>query len=429
MSLRIVITSFGSYGDLNPYVALAQGLRERGHRPVLAIQPHFRPVVEAAGLAFRPVRPDLDPGDPDWSRRALDPRRGSEFLIRRLLMPRIRQSYEDLLAATRGADLLLSHPLTYAGPVVAEVLGIRWAASVLAPLSLFSTDDPPLFVPSPALAALHRRWPRALGPLIPLAKRLVRPWTAPVAALRAGLGLPPGGHPIYEGQFSPMLNLAMFPRVLAGPRADWPPNTVVTGAALWDGAHGTMSPELERFLDAGPPPVVFTLGSSAVGSAGSAGFYRESLAAVARLGVRAVLLTGPDSRNRPGGRLPEGVLALPGAPHGALFARASAVVHQVGAGTLAQALRAGRPMLLVPHAHDQPDNAARTERLGIARTLYPSRYSARRVEHHLAALLGDPAYARRAAAVAQRVAAEDGVRDAADALEALAADRRPANPL
>jgi rhamnosyltransferase subunit B len=429
MSLRIVIASFGSYGDLNPYVALAQGLRERGHRPVLAMQPYFRAAVEGAGLEFHPVRPDHDPGDPDRSRRIMDPLRGSEFLIRRLLMPHVRESYEDLLAAARGADLLLSHPLTYAGPLVAEVLGIRWAASALAPLSFFSTDDPPLFVSSPAVAALHRRWPRALAPLIPLAKRLVRPWTAPVAALRAELGLPPGGHPVYEGQFSPMLNLAMFPRVLAEPRPDWPPNTVVTGAALWDGAHGAMAPELEAFLDAGPSPVVFTLGSSAVGSAGAAGFYRESLAAVARLGVRAVLLTGRDPRNRPGDRLPDGVLALPGAPHGALFARASAVVHQVGAGTLAQALRAGRPMLLVPHAHDQPDNAARTERLGIARTLYPRRYSARRVERHLAALLGDPAYARRAQAVAQRVAAEDGVRDAAEALEALAAGPTPANPL
>jgi UDP:flavonoid glycosyltransferase YjiC (YdhE family) len=171
---------------------------------------------------------------------------------------------------------------------------------------------------------------------------------------------------------------------------------------------------LAHFLDDGPAPVVFTLGTSAVGAAGR--FYHESAEAARRLGVRAVLLVGTDPANRPSGGLPPGVIAVEYAPHAELFPRAAVVVHQGGVGTTGQALKAGRPTLVVPYAHDQPDNAWRVTRLGVARTLYPKRYTAKRVERELVALLGDSAYGRRAAEVAAVVRSEDGVATACDAM-------------
>jgi UDP:flavonoid glycosyltransferase YjiC (YdhE family) len=105
------------------------------------------------------------------------------------------------------------------------------------------------------------------------------------------------------------------------------------------------------------------------------------------------------------------------APHAALFPRASLVVHQGGAGTLHHALRSGRPMLVVPFAHDQPDNAYRVERLGVARTIRADRYTAARVARDLRVLTGDDAWRVRAAAVAARVQAEDAVGAACDAVE------------
>jgi UDP:flavonoid glycosyltransferase YjiC (YdhE family) len=246
------------------------------------------------------------------------------------------------------------------------------------------------------------------------ARRATRRWMDPVYDLRAELGLPRGGDPIYEGQFSPTLTLALFSRVLAAPQADWPPKVEVTGFAFYNGPDG-LSLELQAFLDAGPAPVVFTLGTSAVGAAGR--FYHESADAVARLGVRAVLLTGGFADNEPPGARSGKIFVTDRAPHELLFPRAAAIVHQGGIGTTAQALRSGRPMLIVPHAHDQPDNAYRVARLGVGRTVFPARYRAARVARELRRLLLDPGTGRRASEVAALVRAEGGADAAATAIE------------
>jgi UDP:flavonoid glycosyltransferase YjiC (YdhE family) len=189
----------------------------------------------------------------------------------------------------------------------------------------------------------------------------------------------------------------------------------VTGASLYNGdERSTLDEELLAFVERGPAPVVFTLGTSAVAAAGR--FYEVSVEAVERLGARGVLLVGPHAVNRPKRTSPR-VHVAEFAPHAALFARAAAVVHQGGAGTLHQALAAGRPMLIVPHAHDQPDNARRAAALGVARTLTPRTYTAGAVSRHLQELLSETSV-RRAEAVGAIVRQEDGARAAADAIEA-----------
>ena len=424
---RIVMTSFGSFGDVYPYVGLALELRARGHRPVLAMPPYYRETVEREGLDFHPVRPDLDPTDRETVRRIMHPASGTEFIIRQLILASLPDTFADLENAARGADLLLSHPVTFAGPLVGEHLRMPWASSVLAPMSFFSPHDLPVF-PTMSWAKRLERVPGAARALVGLARRASRGWGEPVRELRRELGLTPGGHEVFEGQHSPHLVLGLFSPLLARPQPDWPARVRVTGAVAYDGPGGerTLSPRLEEFLAAGPPPVVFTLGSSAVGAAGD--FYRESLGAVRRLGVRAVLLVGSHAENRPQGPAPDGVLVEPFARHSLLFPRASAVVHQGGAGTLHQGLRSGRPTLVVPFAHDQPDNAHRVERLGVSRTLSPRRYTARRAADALRPLLRDESYGRRAAAVAERVRAEGGAAAASDAIEELLAGRPDEGP-
>ena len=417
MGKRIVITSLGSYGDVNPYVGLALGLQARGHAPVIATSPYYSGYVEGAGIEFRPVRPDLDPHDRELVRRIMDPGKGSEFIVRELILGALRESYADLSDAVRGADAILTHPVTFAGPIVARKTGLPWLSTVLAPMSFVSAHDLPVFPPLPWAKRLERV-PGAAAALVRMARGASRSWGEPVYALRRELGLPPGGDPVFEGQHSPGGVLALFSRVLAEPQPDWPPGVRITGAIPWDGAGArpALSPALAAFLEDGPPPVVFTLGSSAVGAAGR--FYDESLQAVRRLGVRAVLLAGRHAENRPRGPLPAGVIVEEFAAHSSLFPRAAAIVHQGGAGTLHAALRAGRPTLVVPFAHDQPDNAWRVERLGVSRTLRPPRYRAARAARELRTLLDDPRYAARAAEVGARVGAEDAVAAACDAIEA-----------
>ncbi|HTE20629.1 MAG TPA: glycosyltransferase, partial [Armatimonadota bacterium] len=419
---RIVLTTFGSFGDLHPYIALGLGLKARGHEPILCTSRVYREKIEGEGLGFHPLRPDLPEGEETLRmvRRIMDPRTGTEYVIRDLMMPHLREQYEDLLSAVRGADLLVSHSLSYAAPLLAEKLGLPWVGSVLQPMVFCSAYDPPVPPNSPPwLLPLRSLPPWLLRPIFNRAKAELRKYVRPVDELRAELGLPPGGNPIFEGQFSPYLNLALFSETIARPQPDWPANTVVAGFPLYDrlSAGAGMPPELVRFLDQGPAPIVFTLGTSAVWLGGD--FYVESARAASRLGQRAVLLVGKDTGNRLPDPLPEGVIACEYAPHSELFPRAAAIVIQGGIGTTAQAMRAGKPTLVVPFAHDQPDNGVRLARLGVGRTLPSDGYTADSATRELRRLLDDPAYSTKAEAVGRKIAAEDGVGVACDALEQL----------
>jgi UDP:flavonoid glycosyltransferase YjiC (YdhE family) len=333
-------------------------------------------------------------------------------------MPNVEHAYADLDGIVADDDVLVSHPLTFAAPLLAERRALRWASTVLAPLGFFSQCDPPLMAVHPLVEVLQRKLPGFYRRIVPLARVATRSWGRPVHELRARLGLPEAPDPVHAGQFSPYLNLAMFSSVLAEPQSDWPPDTVVTGAVSYDAVHGGMPDDLFAFLHRGAPPVVFTLGSSAVATESAPAFYRTSIDAVREVGARAVLLIGQQSGHWPDGA-GDDIFIAEWAPHSQLFARASAIVHPGGAGTLHTALASGRPMLIVPHAHDQGDNAIRAARLGVARVVFPSQYNRRVVSQHLRDLLSRPSWTERGEAVAQRVRAEDGATRAALALDAL----------
>jgi UDP:flavonoid glycosyltransferase YjiC (YdhE family) len=174
--------------------------------------------------------------------------------------------------------------------------------------------------------------------------------------------------------------------------------------------------EVERFLLEGPPPLVFTLGSAAVLDAGD--FYQQSALAAELIGQRAVLLVGSDPRNVPG-HVPENVCVANYAPYSKLFPRASVIIHQGGVGTTAQALYSGKPMLVMPYSHDQPDNARRVRRLGVARVIRRPRYTAEAAARKITLLLENTAMRQRAARIGELLHSEDGLKAACDALEAL----------
>ena len=416
---RVVFTTWGSFGDLHPFMALALELKERGYESVIATSPIYREKVEAQGLGFHPVRPDLpspdDESTADVIRRVSNARRGPSYLFRQLLIPHLRETYADTLDAITGADLLVSHQVPLTAPIVAEKTGIKWISSVLFPIAFTSAYDPPTPPQVPALRAVAVTHPFVARTLFDLGKWTTTSWVEPIQRLRKELGLPRSRNPIFEGQHSPTLVLALFSKVLAQVQPDFPPNTLVTGFPFYDRNDGPQPPsELLKFLDEGEPPILFTLGSSLVWIAKD--FYSVSIEAAQRLGKRALLLIG-DKRNLPQTTLPDGIAAFDYAPHRLVMPRASVIVHQGGIGTTGQALRAGRPMLIVPFGQDQPDNARRCVRLGAGRTLSYRRYTTPRVVEELSQLFDNPSYREEAAKVGQQVEAENGTKRACDAIE------------
>jgi UDP:flavonoid glycosyltransferase YjiC (YdhE family) len=414
MAKRILLTTTGSLGDLHPYIAIGLELRARGHAVTLATSNFYQSKVEQTGLKFAPMGPHLGLETLKVMDRVMDAKNGPEYLIRHLLYPAVPAAYAEVMEAVRDADLIVTHPITFAAQIAAEKTGMPWVSTVTAPLSFFSRFDPSVMAPYPWVIKLRALGPAFFGFIKTLGRVMTKFWLAPITRFRASVGLPPGQDPIFEGQHSPQRVLAMFSPLMEAPQPDWPAQTVVTGFPFYDQAeHGQgIDPELERFLDAGPPPVVFTLGSSAVQAAGR--FYHESIAAVQHLACRAVLLVGGNSFQEPP---PAGIVAFPYAPFSKIFPRAAVIVHQGGIGTCAQALAAGRPMLVVPFAFDQPDNAARLQRLGVARAIPRKHYTGQRAYSELQPLLTDAAYAVSAVEVAHKIAQENGVRAASDAIE------------
>jgi UDP:flavonoid glycosyltransferase YjiC (YdhE family) len=409
--LRIVLSNIGTFGDINPLIAIALELKRRGHVPVMAL-----------GLEFHAVRPDIDPNNTLMAEMIYDVKKGTERGLREFLFPALKQTYDDLLdAATRPerADLLLLGELNYAGPIVAEMTGIKWASYVLAPLSFFSAFDPPVLPMYPRLARADKTVPGMGRAMKRLARFVSRKWPQPIYDLREELGLERGPNPLFDAKHSPDLVLALFSRVLGTEQKDWPEHTEITGFCFYDADAGNaaLPANLETFLKAGPAPVVFTLGSAAVLAAGK--FYEFSAKAAMRLGIRAVLLIGSDPRNKMKQALPETICVAEYAPYSALFDRAAMVVHQGGVGTTAQCLRAGKPMLIMPYSHDQPDNGRRMRRLQVARVIQRGNYTPMRVARKLKAMLEEPRFAERAKQVAQVLRHEDGVKAACDALEGL----------
>jgi rhamnosyltransferase subunit B len=428
--MRIVLTTFGTLGDVHPLIAVALEMRRRGHTPVLAVPEIFRPKVEPLGLEFAQVGPTLNPDDPQQVADLMDKQKGTERTLRDVLFPAIRQSYDELLRAVEaggGADLMLAGELTYQAPVVAEVTGVCWASYVLAPLSFFSAYDAPVLPPYPRLAKLQSAVPASGHAVTRFARWLTRRWAEPVYQLRAELGLDRGPNVLFDAKHAPSLVLAMFSPLLGEPQPDWPPNTEITGFVFYDGDAGKqeLPAEVEKFLQAGEPPVVFTLGSAAVLDAGN--FYEESAQAARLAGVRAVLLVGTDPRNVPRSVPQTGSASLcvaRYAPYSKLFPRASLIVHQGGVGTTAQALQAGRPMLVMPYSHDQPDNARRMRRLGVAGVIRREDYTAERAARRIRRILRHARFAERAVEVGEQVRREDGLAHACDALETLGQQRR-----
>jgi rhamnosyltransferase subunit B len=404
---RILITTLGSLGDLHPYIALGLGLRDRGHEIVFVTIKDYQAAIETVGFEFQPLGEDfMNVADPEMVAIMMDRHKGTERVFKDYLMVNLRDNYHHLLAAAKGVDLMVAHEVVFAAPLVAEMLKLDWATGILAPGSFFSAYDPFVLPPYPFVAKFRWMGPQVNRLIRDAAKIITRNWGNPVRQLRQELGLAPiSGNPIIDAKYSPELVLALFSPVVGEPQPDWPPHTVQTGFPVYDGgSERALSDELERFLAAGAPPIVFTLGSAAVVAPGR--FFQVSIEAAIRLNRRAVLLIGD---NPPLEHLPPELIAIDYAPYSQLFARAAAIVHQGGIGTTAQGLRSGRPTLIMPYSHDQPDNAARAERLGGSRTISRENYTVDRAVKELSALLTDPSYAARAAEVGRIVSAEDGV--------------------
>lgn len=409
-----MLATIGSLGDLHPMIALALELKRRGHTPVINTWAGYEEKLNALDIEFAPLRPNVDIDDRELHKKAMDASAGPEFVIKDLIIGNIRDMYDDLSAAVAGADLFLTGEIVYAAKSVAELSGVPWISTSLSPISMFSADDPNVY--------MQAQWIEWLRPLpsvfhrgmLGMMKIFTSGWLDEYRKFRRDLGLDEKHEPIFTGKFSPLQHLILFSKALAEPQRDWPQPFVQTGFCFYDESGTTeLQPELKKFFETGEPPIVFTLGSAAVLDAGN--FFDESVKAAKLLGRRAILLYGRDCE--PPNGLNDDIVGFDFAPYSLVFPHAACVIHQAGVGTTGQVLRAGVPQVIMPFSHDQPDNAARCRRAGVAEVIPRGRYTAERATEMIRTVLNSETYRQNAACLKQIVDAERGTAAACDAIE------------
>jgi rhamnosyltransferase subunit B len=293
---------------------------------------------------------------------------------------------------------------------------VPWISAVMQPMGYLSAYEPPVIGPHWLSATFRALGPAATGRALKMARWLTDSWSREWHDLRAELGLAPvKDHPLWEGQHSPLRSLGLFSRVLGDRQPDWPPQARVTGFPFYRPRERSLDPRLRAFLERGEPPIIFTLGTTAVNDPGT--FFAESADASRHLGLRALLVVG-DGNQEQFAHTSHDMLAVPYAPHDLVFPFAKAIVHQGGIGTLSEGLLAGKPILIMPYAHDQADNAWRAHRLGVARVIARGQYRSGRVSNELRRLLTDQTRLDNAESIARKVSRERGVEVAADLIEA-----------
>ncbi|MBV9917289.1 MAG: glycosyltransferase family 1 protein [Solirubrobacterales bacterium] len=418
---RVVLATMGSWGDIFPAIGLAEGLVAAGHDARIAASPAYGELVQSEQLSFAAIGPRL--GFEDYARdpKILSGRLGGfvgfAHLFRRFIFPALDRYVDDLVQAAREADLLLAHPALVAAPVAAEHLRIRWGTFSVFPGLIPTAYAPPAptrfsLGSGPGARALHRAaWSAARF-------NMARLFDAPVNRARRRLGLSRVSNaffwPVDSGR--PYLVMAS-PAVIRRP-TDWPHNVLLTGFVIWDGAKSVSELDVaQAFLDAGEPPILVTLGASS--ALDPQDFYRQAVAAVLRLGYRALVLTGPT----PGPvELPQDprILGVQFAPLSAVASRCHAAIHHGGVGTTVALLKAGLPQLIVPRGFDQPQSSVRMVRLGVARSLTWRRANTTRLTAELRGLLEDSGYRRRAGELRARLIGEDGLGSAVRRIGLLA---------
>lgn len=420
-TMRIAIIAPGSRGDIQPYIALGEGLHRAGHDVRVVTNKDFEGLVRSHGLSIRPV--DIDIQAAMQSREASAAIEGGGLIasfrkLAELAKDGARKLMETGLGAAEGADAVVAgFGGMLAGASIAEKLGIPLVQAYNVPFTP-TAEFPGVLFPWMSV------WPRAVFHRLShwLTRQVI--WqmarSAGNAARTEIFGLPPAPFGTFSGsevfRRGPLL-YGLSPSVIGRP-ADWDANIHVTGYWFTGEPEGWTPPrDLVEFLDRGPAPVYVGFGS--MSSEKPEATMRLVLDAVARSGRRAVVHSGWAGLRAES--VPDDVLVVGSVPHSWLFRRAAAIVHHGGAGTTAAAFRAGVPSVVVPFHGDQPFWGRLTTRLGVGTRPIPRRrLTSERLAAAIEEALTSDEMREKAAGLGEQVRREDGVATAVRLIERAA---------
>ena len=415
---RIVVTTFGSTGDLNPFIALGLALRTRGHDVLFAVEANFEPQLRLLGFPVRLLTGDQETALAPFRQQIFNnnnPLTSLHLLVKHYILPALPAKVTELRDICQQADLLISVAPQFAASIVADLLHIPWISVILTPSTLPSSSISarPQHVPLPAtLQRMVNRFSWFLGGMF--LRQIV---DRPINRIRREFHVPPRSNLMWTGNLSPLLSaLAVSSAFLPRPD-DWPESIKMTGFCFWDhSANWQFSEPLKAFLHEDKPVVAVTAGSVAPEErALFLSYYQTSIEGILASGARALVINAPESTIFTESQ--EDVLHLPFAPFSEVFPACAAVIHHGGIGTVAQCLRAGVPSLVVPGGVDQPFNAAQVVQCKAGLWIPRNHYTRKLAEQALRALLTSPTYRKSLQEIQAQILQEDGATTLCIAIE------------
>jgi len=262
---RIVVTTFGSTGDLNPFIALGAALRSRGHDVVFAVEANFEPQLRLLGFPVRLLPGDQEQALAPFRHRIFNtdqPLTSLQLLVDHYILPALPAKVAELQAICQQVDLLISVAPQFAASIVAELLHIPWVSVILTPSTLpsvqLAAQPLPVQLPAP-LQRLSNRFSWFVGGLF--LRRIV---DQPVNGVRRAFQVPPRSNLMWTGNLSPQLTILAVSTAFLPRPDDWPESIKMTGFCFWDRPANWQFPEtLKAFLHADTPVVAVTAGSVA----------------------------------------------------------------------------------------------------------------------------------------------------------------------
>ncbi len=423
---RIILTTYGSLGDLNPFIATAVGLRDRGHEVTFAVERANLEPVRRQGFEVRELSGNSEGALEGYHKELFggrEPMAAMRILVEHDVVPTLRNKVRELSEACEGADLLVSSSLQPAASIVAEMTRIHWASVSISPIGIPSRHLEGFSLPVPMPQRIQ---PFVNGTLATLGKVAIRRIAdRPINQIRGEFGLPRSKDVLsVEGLSRELIAVPASPAFVPHP-PDWPSQARMTGFCYWEDPSATWADQerVQQFLERLGPVVAVSSGSMAswVKTEFTA-FFRASVEAVRMSGGRPLVVGAADGVFKQDHG--EDMLCVPYVPFSQVYPQCAAVINHGGMGTVAEGLRAGVPQLVVPWGVDQFFTGARVQRIGVGKWMRRQSYEPQRVANALGDLIQEPSYRERAKGLREQIAREQGVRNMCDALEEVLAPAR-----
>ncbi|MEM7332704.1 MAG: glycosyltransferase [Chloroflexota bacterium] len=426
--MKIMIMTLGTRGDVQPYVALGKGLKERGHDVTVCTSGRFQPFIEQYGLTYGymddAVIALIDSEEVRAIMGGVTNLFGAvraAFKMMGQVGPLQKKMIADTWQTTEKAnpDLIIFHPKTYGATHFAEKLGIPSILAPTIPQFAATAEFPAFGFPSLPIGGWYNRLSYQLTVRLTVmgVAQYTNPWRKEHSLKKQSVGTDfmfnQAGEPITV--IHPISN-----HVIDVP-TDWPEYIHAKGYwFLEETADYSPPSDLIHFLENGPAPVYIGFGSM-VGN-NPQQLAQTIIEAIQKAGVRAVLAAGW------GGlavdQIPENIFLIDRAPHNWLFPQMAAVVHHGGAGTVAAGLKAGKPTLVCPYFGDQPYWGKQMQKLGVGPApLLQKKLTADKLAARLVELTTNASFAQKAAIIGEKLRQEDGIGAAIGVIESVLGER------